>query len=170
MPTRRPPGGSLSMVGQGGWLTLQPRVVVSTKIIYCLFSSPSRYRHSFLGDLTSEPWRYSPVNLELEPGTAWTWAGPAPAARCAGGDRGPNRCRRLHAGALRVASGLGREDGGAVGARVSAGVDACFARDKGKALDALRLDPVCSHLSDARVRELGDRLLDAHAPFQPDWR
>ena len=50
------------------------------------------------------------------------------------------------------------------------GVDACFARDKGKALDALRLDPVCSHLSDARVRELGDRLLAAHAPFQPDWR
>lgn len=44
-------------------------------------------------------------------------------------------------------------------------VDACFARDKALALQALRLDPVCSHLTTPRVMEMGERLLAAHRPY-----
>jgi alpha-galactosidase len=41
-------------------------------------------------------------------------------------------------------------------------VDACFARDKALALQALRLDPVCSRLNTGQVMEMGERLLAAH--------
>jgi alpha-galactosidase/6-phospho-beta-glucosidase family protein len=41
-------------------------------------------------------------------------------------------------------------------------VDACFARDKKLALQALRLDPICAHLNGLQVIELGERLLAAH--------
>lgn len=41
-------------------------------------------------------------------------------------------------------------------------VDACFARDREMAFQALRLDPLCAHLSTPRVRELGERLLKVH--------
>ena len=44
-------------------------------------------------------------------------------------------------------------------------VDACFERNREKALQALRLDPVCSHLTGDRVREMGERLLTAHSGF-----
>ena len=44
-------------------------------------------------------------------------------------------------------------------------VDACFERDRAKALRALRLDPVCSHLNTDRVNEMGRRLLKAHQKF-----
>jgi alpha-galactosidase len=44
-------------------------------------------------------------------------------------------------------------------------VDACFRRDKRLALQALRLDPVCAHLSGAQVVELGERLIAAHRPY-----
>ena len=45
------------------------------------------------------------------------------------------------------------------------GVEACFTRDKQLALQALRLDPVCSHLSADQVNEMGARLLQAHKRF-----
>jgi len=45
------------------------------------------------------------------------------------------------------------------------GVDACFEGDRRKALTALRMDPVCSHLTADRVQEMGSRLLAAHKPF-----
>ena len=41
-------------------------------------------------------------------------------------------------------------------------VDACFAKDKALALQALRLDPLCSHLNSTQVNEMGERLLAAH--------
>lgn len=44
-------------------------------------------------------------------------------------------------------------------------VDACFARDRTRALQALRLDPVCSHLNSAQVTEMGERLLAAHHAY-----
>ena len=44
-------------------------------------------------------------------------------------------------------------------------VDACFRRDKMMALSALRLDPVCSHLTGDQVVEMGNRLLDTHSDF-----
>lgn len=44
-------------------------------------------------------------------------------------------------------------------------VDACFAKDKRMALRALRLDPVCAHLTGRQVNELGERLLGAHRKF-----
>jgi len=46
-------------------------------------------------------------------------------------------------------------------------VDACFESDRGKALQALRLDPVCLHLSTAEVNDMGNRLLKAHRRFIP---
>jgi len=49
-------------------------------------------------------------------------------------------------------------------------VEACFRRDKEMALQALRLDPVCSHLNTARVREMGERLMRAHADYLPEFR
>ena len=44
-------------------------------------------------------------------------------------------------------------------------VDACFNGDRQQALQALRLDPVCSQLTSAQVRELGAELLAANAKF-----
>jgi alpha-galactosidase/6-phospho-beta-glucosidase family protein len=44
-------------------------------------------------------------------------------------------------------------------------VEACFEGDLRKALTALRMDPVCSHLNAVQVRDLGSRLLAAHQPF-----
>ena len=44
-------------------------------------------------------------------------------------------------------------------------VDACFAGSRDQALMALRMDPVCSHLTAVQVRELGTRLLAAHKPY-----
>ncbi|MDO9543488.1 MAG: hypothetical protein Q7J98_14375 [Kiritimatiellia bacterium] len=49
-------------------------------------------------------------------------------------------------------------------------VDACFRRDKEMALQALRLDPVCSHLNTQQVREMGERLMHAHAAYLPAFR
>lgn len=46
-------------------------------------------------------------------------------------------------------------------------VDACFECDRAKALQALRLDPVCSHLSTGEVNDMGGRLLKAHRKFIP---
>ena len=45
------------------------------------------------------------------------------------------------------------------------GVDACFEGDRRKALTALRMDPLCSHLTADQVLEMGNRLLVAHKPF-----
>ena len=45
------------------------------------------------------------------------------------------------------------------------GVDACFEGDRRKALTALRMDPVCSHLTAVQVLEMGNRLLAAHEPY-----
>ena len=47
-------------------------------------------------------------------------------------------------------------------------VDACMQRDKQMAVQALRMDPVCSHLTGERVAELGERLLNAHRQFIPE--
>lgn len=44
-------------------------------------------------------------------------------------------------------------------------VDACFRNDRREALNALRLDPVCSHLTTDRVIEMGNRLLAANERF-----
>ena len=44
-------------------------------------------------------------------------------------------------------------------------VDACFERDLDMALQALRLDPVTSHLNWDEVKEMGGRLLKAHKKF-----
>ena len=44
-------------------------------------------------------------------------------------------------------------------------VEACFRGDRALALQALQLDPVCAHLNPRQARELGERLLTAHAPF-----
>lgn len=44
-------------------------------------------------------------------------------------------------------------------------VDACFAGDKALALQALRLDPVCSHLDSTQVLTMGERLLAAHRAY-----
>lgn len=44
-------------------------------------------------------------------------------------------------------------------------VRACFERDRGMALQALRMDPVCSRLTGDRVAEMGKRLIAAHKPF-----
>jgi alpha-galactosidase len=49
-------------------------------------------------------------------------------------------------------------------------VDACFEGDKELALQALRLDPVSSHLNGKQVREMGERLLKAHAKFIPMFK
>jgi len=45
------------------------------------------------------------------------------------------------------------------------GVEACFSGDRHLALQALRLDPVCSHLNASEVREMGTRLLRAHRQY-----
>lgn len=47
-------------------------------------------------------------------------------------------------------------------------VDACFQNDKKVAIQALRMDPVCSHLTGDQVREMGERLLNAHKDFIPE--
>jgi alpha-galactosidase len=44
-------------------------------------------------------------------------------------------------------------------------VDACFEGDLAMAVQALRLDPVCSHLNGAEVDEMARRLLRAHRRF-----
>jgi len=44
-------------------------------------------------------------------------------------------------------------------------IDACFQKNKMIALQALRLDPLCSHLTADQVMELGNRLLGAHKRF-----
>jgi 6-phospho-beta-glucosidase len=44
-------------------------------------------------------------------------------------------------------------------------VDACFQKDKHLAIQALRLDPVCSHLNNDQVMDLGSRLLKAHEKY-----
>ena len=44
-------------------------------------------------------------------------------------------------------------------------VNACFEKDKDRAISALRMDPLCAGLSGDRVRELADRLLQAHKQF-----
>ena len=45
------------------------------------------------------------------------------------------------------------------------GVRACFNRDRKLAMQALRLDPVCSHLNADEVTAMGERLLGAHRRF-----
>lgn len=49
-------------------------------------------------------------------------------------------------------------------------VEACLRRDKRLALQALRLDPVCSHLNGEEVNRLGQELLKAHQAFLPAFR
>ena len=44
-------------------------------------------------------------------------------------------------------------------------VEACFSRSRRLALQALRLDPLCSHLNGEQVMEMGLRLLKAHKRF-----
>lgn len=44
-------------------------------------------------------------------------------------------------------------------------VEACFRRDLRLALQALRMDPLCSHLNTEKVHALGGRLLKAHKKF-----
>jgi alpha-galactosidase/6-phospho-beta-glucosidase family protein len=44
-------------------------------------------------------------------------------------------------------------------------VEACFRGDRALALQALQLDPVCAHLNPHQARNLGERLLAAHASF-----
>lgn len=44
-------------------------------------------------------------------------------------------------------------------------IDACFKRDRKMAIQALRLDPVCSHLSGEQIEQLGSKLLGAHAKY-----
>jgi alpha-galactosidase/6-phospho-beta-glucosidase family protein len=44
-------------------------------------------------------------------------------------------------------------------------VDACLKKDRQLALRALRLDPVCAHLTTQQVNQLGDKLLAAHRRF-----
>lgn len=48
---------------------------------------------------------------------------------------------------------------------MTAVVDACFARDKALAFQALRHDPVCASLTGAQIQTLGDALLRAHRKF-----
>lgn len=43
--------------------------------------------------------------------------------------------------------------------------DACFNRSKHQAIQALRLDPVCGHLTSAQVKEMGGRMLAAHKQY-----
>ena len=44
-------------------------------------------------------------------------------------------------------------------------VQACFDGNRELALQALQMDPVCSHLTGGEVRELGERLIQPHKPF-----
>lgn len=48
-------------------------------------------------------------------------------------------------------------------------VDACFRCDREMALQALRLDPVCSHLNTAQVRTMGERLMRVHKAYLPEF-
>lgn len=50
------------------------------------------------------------------------------------------------------------------------GVEACFRRDREMAFQALRLDPVCSHLNTAQVREMGALLMKAHKAYLPAFK
>ena len=50
------------------------------------------------------------------------------------------------------------------------GVDACFTGDRDLALQALRLDPVCSHLGADQVSDMGTRLLQAHKRYVRQFR
>lgn len=49
-------------------------------------------------------------------------------------------------------------------------VEACFRADREMALQALRLDPVCSHLNTTQVRAMGERLMQAHAKYLPEFK
>ena len=44
-------------------------------------------------------------------------------------------------------------------------VDACMEKNKHQAIQALRLDPLCSHLNTAQLTEMANRLLRAHKKF-----
>ncbi|MDZ4198937.1 MAG: hypothetical protein U1E27_06585, partial [Kiritimatiellia bacterium] len=44
-------------------------------------------------------------------------------------------------------------------------VEACFEGNRGKALQALRLDPICAHLDTDALMEMGQKLLHAHAKY-----
>ncbi len=44
-------------------------------------------------------------------------------------------------------------------------LEACFRQDRDLALQALRIDPVCSHLNGEQVIEMGEKLLKAHKKF-----
>ena len=46
-------------------------------------------------------------------------------------------------------------------------VESCFQGSRENALRALRLDPVCSHLTGGKVREMGEKLLKANEDFLP---
>lgn len=49
-------------------------------------------------------------------------------------------------------------------------VDACFQNDKKLAIEALRLDPLCSALTFREVNELAEALLNAHKRFIPMFK
>jgi alpha-galactosidase/6-phospho-beta-glucosidase family protein len=44
-------------------------------------------------------------------------------------------------------------------------ISACMERDRALALQALRLDPVCAHLTGDEVKDLGSRLIGAHRKY-----
>ena len=44
-------------------------------------------------------------------------------------------------------------------------IDACLSQNKEMAIQALRLDPLCSHLNTEQVIEMGNRLIKAHKKF-----
>jgi alpha-galactosidase len=46
-------------------------------------------------------------------------------------------------------------------------VEACLSQNREMALQALRLDPVCAHLTANEVREMGESLLAAHQSYIP---
>jgi alpha-galactosidase len=48
-------------------------------------------------------------------------------------------------------------------------VRAFLEQDRERAIAALAIDPLCHHLAQAKVAELGRRLLSAHASFLPAW-
>jgi len=47
--------------------------------------------------------------------------------------------------------------------------EACFRKDRELAMQALRFDPVCSHLNGSQVRDMAERLLHAHRKFIGKW-
>jgi len=56
-----------------------------------------------------------------------------------------------------------------VGRTLQLTLDACWAKDRHMAVQALRLDPLCSHLTTPQVEEMAGRLMKAHRKFIKGW-